>query len=118
MSEERKPIIRLGHLFDYVSRRQYEFQLAWGVVGQFSALIAFETFAMVFCDKFGIKGTPSLLLYLVTPIVAVICVIWIGNQMIRTGYAHKYQKYGMDVNKDWQDTVGKVDEILKRLEKK
>jgi hypothetical protein len=91
----------LERLFDFISKRQYEFYLGWSVVGQFTALFAFETFAMVFCTKFGIVGYPAMFLYLIAPVLAVIAVVFLGYKMIKTRYAHKYQKYGWDVNEDW-----------------
>lgn len=109
--------IPLGKIAEYVSKRQVEFQTAWSVVGQFSALITFETFALVFCTKFNISGTPALFIYVAAPIIAVITVTYMGNGMIRTGYAHRYQKYGMDVNKDWKETVDKVDKMSECSEK-
>lgn len=94
-------MIPLDHLFDYYSKRHYEFQLGWGIVGQVSALITFETFAMVFCAKFNITGTPALFLYAGAPIVSVLLVTFLGHKMIHSGYASKYQQYGWNVNEDW-----------------
>ena len=108
-------MIPLSHLFGFYSERHYEFQLGWGLVGQLSALITFETFAMVFCDKFGISGTPSLILYAGAPICAVIMVTFLGHKMIQSGYANKYQQYGMNVNTDWKNTVKNVKDILDKI---
>lgn len=109
-------MIPLDHLFDYYSKRHYEFQLGWGIVGQAFSLLTFETFAMVFCDKFGITGYPALFMYAVLPIVGVIGVTYTGHKMVTTGYANKYQQYGMNVNKDWENTVKSVKWIHECLE--
>lgn len=111
-------MIPLEHLFNYYSKRHYEFQMGWGIVGQVSALITFETFAMIACTKFGITGELALFIYAGVPIVAIIGVTYMGHKMIKSGYAHKYQQYGANVNKDWADTVEKVDKICKLLEEK
>jgi hypothetical protein len=110
-------MIPLSHLFDYVSHRQYEFTLGWGIVGQLTSVISFETFAMVFCDKFGIYGWPSLGLYVGVPIIGLLAVTYIGHKMIASGYAHKLQQFSWDVNKDWMNAKENIDEILVYIRK-
>jgi hypothetical protein len=109
-------MIPLDHLFDYYSKRQYEFQMAWGIVGQAFTIISFETFAMVFADKFGITGYPALLLYFGAPIVALVGITFMGYKMIQSGYATKYQQYAANVNKDWENLVGNISYIRYTLE--
>jgi hypothetical protein len=109
-------VIHISHLFDYYAHRQYEFMLGWQLVGQVSALITFETFAMVFCSKFGIVGLPALVIYAGVPVISVVGIIYLGHEMIRTGYAHKYQQYGMNVNKDWENTVKHIAWIREQME--
>ena len=114
-------MIPLSHLFDYISKRQYEFQSGWQIVGQAAALFTFETFAMVLCSTVGIRGYPSLVIYIIVPITIVFAVTYAGHKMIKSGYAHKYQKYGMDVNVDWKDTVENVKttrELVERINRR
>jgi len=99
-------------LLGFISRRQVEFQRGWMMVGQISALITFETFAMVFCTKFGITGTPAFCIYTILPVVAVLGVIVLGWEMNRSGYSHKYLQYDQNQNKDWKKAI----EIIHRLE--
>ena len=110
-------MIPLSHLFDYYSKRHYEFQLGWGLVGQISALITFETFGMIFCDKFGIYGYPALAIYAGIPLFAIISVTFLGHKMIKSGYANKYQQYGANVNKDWESMVKNVEWLRQQKEK-
>ena len=98
-------------LLGFISRRQVEFQRGWMVVGQISALITFETFAMVFCTKFGITGDVALGIYTFVPLAAVFGVTFLGWEMIRSGYAHKYLQYDQNQNKDWKKAM----EVIQRL---
>jgi hypothetical protein len=108
-------MIPLQHLFSFLSKRQYEFQMAWGVFGQAFTLLTFETFAMVFCDKFGITGYAALFMYAVVPIAGVIAVTYSGHKMVTTGYATKYANYGSNVNSDWVELINNVKTIQKQL---
>jgi hypothetical protein len=108
-------MIPLSQFFDFYARRQYEFTLGWQTVGQFAQLLTFETFAMVFCDKFSISGIPALLIYIGVPIAAVIAMIYLGHLMIRSGYANKLQKFGWDINEEWAETVSSVRKIAKKM---
>lgn len=102
--------------YNYFSHRQYEFQLAWGTFGQITAIFAFEAFAMLLCDKFGIHGWVSSAIYFGMPIAILVLMVWIGNTMIRTGYAHKYMKYGQDTNKDWARMMKTIERMEKYLD--
>lgn len=108
-------MIPLEHLFDFYSKRHYEFMTAWGLVGQVSALLSFETFAIVFCDKFGIFGLPAIALYIASPIAAVVAVTYMGHKMIQSGYADKYQQYAANVNRDWKGIVKNISAIKKAM---
>jgi hypothetical protein len=109
-------MIPLQHLFDFYSKRHYEFNLGWSVVGQATSLLAFETFAMVFCDKFGIVGYPAMVLYFGAPAVALIGITFMGYKMIQSGYATKYANYGSNVNSDWVELTNNVKAIRNQLE--
>jgi hypothetical protein len=108
---------QLSHLFDFISHRQTEFQWGWNIVGLTSSVIGFETFAMVFCGKFGIYGYPSLLIYLGIPVLALIGITFLGHNLIKSGYAHKYQQYNANVNQDWVNSVEDIRWIRKELER-
>lgn len=110
-------MIPLSHLFDYYSKRQYEFQMGWSIVGQISALITFETFAMVLCLKLNLTGPPAMAIYIGVPITALVGVTILGHKMIGSGYASKLQQYGMNVNKDWETTVKNICWIKETMEK-
>jgi hypothetical protein len=109
-------MIKLAHFFEYYADRQNEFQTGWQLVGQSFTLITFETFAMVFCDKFGIVGTPALMIYIVAPVAAVLSVIYLGHKMIRSGYASTYLKANANVNADWKRLVANVEKLCKERE--
>ena len=109
-------IIPLDRFFDFYSTRHYEFQQGWGLVGQGFTLISFETFAMVFCEKFGIYGLLSLVIYTVVPISAIIMVTFLGHKMIQSGYSTKLQQYAANVNKEWGGIVKGISTIEKDLE--
>jgi CMP-N,N'-diacetyllegionaminic acid synthase len=98
-------MVNLSHLFDYYSKRHYEFQQAWGIVGQAFTLISFETFAMVFCDKFSITGYPAMVLYIGFPIFAVLGITYMGYKMIQSGYASAFQQNAANVNPQWVELV-------------
>lgn len=114
----RRVYIFIEKLAAFLSRRQVEYQQAWGVVGQVFTLLTFETFAIVFTDKFGITGYPSLLIYVVAPVLAVLFLLYLGNKMIKTEYVHKYQKYGMDQNKDWVRAMETIERLNKYLDER
>jgi hypothetical protein len=101
-------MIPLSHLFDYYSKRHYEFQMGWSIVGQISAFITFETFAMVLCTKLNLTGYPAMAIYAGVPMAALIGVTILGHKMIGSGYASKLQQYGMNVNKDWEGMVQNI----------
>jgi hypothetical protein len=90
--------------------------MAWGVFGQAFTIITFETFAMVFADKFGITGYPALFLYAVVPVAGIIGVTYTGHKMVTTGYATKYANYGSNVNSDWVELTNNVKAIRNQLE--
>ena len=108
--------IHLAQFFDFYSKRHYEFNIGWAVVGQATALLSFETFAMIFCEKFGISGTPSLIIYAGLPIFAIVGVTFMGYKMIQSGYATKLSQYSSNVNTDWQDLCANAAYCRKKLE--
>lgn len=109
---------RLDRIFHYLSKRQYEFQMAWGVFGQAFTIVTFETFAMVFTEKFGITGYPALFLYAVVPIAGIIGVTYVGYKMVTTGYAKQFQKNAANINQDWIDLLEDVKKIREQLEER
>ena len=109
-------IIPLEHLFHWFSLRQYEFQMAFGVFGQLTTILSFETFAMLFCAKFGIVGIPAIFIYIFLPILAVIGMTYTGHRMVRSGYASKFQENAANINPEWIQLVKNVDCIKKRLD--
>lgn len=109
-------MIPLQHMFHWISLRQYEFQMAWGVFGQAFTLLTFETFAMVFCDKFGITGYPALFMYAILPVMGVIGVTYSGHKMVTTGYAKQFQKNAANINQDWIDLLADVKKIREKIE--
>lgn len=110
-------MINLSRFFEFYAQRQNEFYLGWQLVGQSFTIITFETFAIVFCDKFGIVGTPALFIYVVAPIAAIIAVIYLGHKMIRSGYANAYLKANANVNSEWTTLIANVDTLCKELKK-
>lgn len=109
-------MIQLDNLFHYLSKRQYEFQMAWGIFGQAFTIVTFETFAMVFTEKFGITGYPALFLYAIVPIVGIIAVTYAGYKMVTTGYAKHFTKNAANVNQDWIDLLKDVKMIREYIE--
>jgi hypothetical protein len=109
-------MIDLSRFFEFYAHRQNEFQTAWNLVGQSFTLITFETFAIVFCEKFGIVGTPAIMIYVVAPIAAVVCVIYLGHTMIRSGYANVFYKAQQNLNKDWENHLKETAIICKKLQ--
>ena len=110
-------MIPLQHLFRWVSLRQYEFQMAWGVFGQAFTILTFETFAMVFTEKFGITGYAALFMYIVLPIAGIIGVTYSGHKMVTTGYAKEFLKNAANINQDWIDLLEDVKAIRECQEK-
>jgi hypothetical protein len=110
-------MIDLSRFFTYYANRQNEFQTGWQLVGQSFTIVTFETFAMVFCDKFGIYGNPALLVYFVAPIAAVVSVVFLGHKMISSGYAHKFQQANMNINQDWKKHLAESCSMLEELQK-
>lgn len=104
----------LDRLGDYIAEKHSYFQIGWGTFGQFFQFFAFESFAILFCEKFGISGYPSLLIYIVAPFAIFLFVILLGETMVITGYQHKYQKKGADFNNEWKEVV----QIMKLVKSK
>jgi hypothetical protein len=102
-------------IFSYVSKRQTEFGTAMSVLGQLFYIISFETFAMVFCEKFNITGIVAGMIYIAIPFVGLIIIIAIGHLMIRTGYQKAVAEYGSNINKDWVKLIEDTKEIRKLL---
>lgn len=109
-------MIPIQHLFHWLSLRQYEFQMAWGIFGQAFTIVTFETFAMVFTEKFGITGYAALFMYIVVPVAGVIGVTYSGYMMVKTGYAKHFTKNAANVNQDWIDLLADVKKIREKIE--
>jgi hypothetical protein len=91
--------------------------MGWSIIGQISAFITFETFAMVLCTKLDLTGYSAMIIYAGVPITALIGVTVLGHKMIGSGYASKLQQYGMNVNKDWEMMVSNVCWMKDQMEK-
>ena len=107
----------LERLQKFISRRHYEFTISWSFIGQGFAILSFETFAMLFCQKFDIYGIPAMAIYLGIPVVGCIICVLLGMWMIRSGYQHQYAKYASDTNGDWvemKDNIKEIKQILTR----
>jgi hypothetical protein len=90
--------------------------MGWSIVGQISAFITFETFAMVLCTKLNLTGYPAMAIYAGVPMTALIGVTILGHKMIGSGYASKLQQYGMNVNKDWEGMVQNIKWVRNQIE--
>jgi hypothetical protein len=101
-------------ILTFVSRRHNEFAYAMGIIGQVFYIFTFETFAMIFCDKFGISGFPAVFVYIGLPIVGLVGIIAFGNGLIRSGYQNKYNKYSANINEDWVRLCNDVRELKER----
>jgi hypothetical protein len=101
-------------ILKYIAQRQTEFQTAWNIFQYIFPIMSFETFAMIFCDKFGIYGTTAILIYIVLPIAGLIGVVISGQILIRSNYQHLFMKNSADLNSDWKEAV----EILRELKKR
>lgn len=101
-------------ILKYIALRQTEFQTAWNIFQYIFPIMSFETFAMVFCDKFTIYGLPAIIIYVVLPVVGFVGVIILGQILIRSNYQYIFMKNTADLNNDWKEAV----EILRELKKK
>ncbi len=105
-------------LITWFAHRQYEFSMGWSIIGQATQLFTFETFAMMFCDKFGIYGMAAFLFYFAIPVTVVIAVTLLGIKLMRINYAAKYMKYQSDVNPDWEQMCKDTKAIRKMVEER
>jgi hypothetical protein len=101
-------------ILKYIAQRQTEFQTAWNIFQYIFPIMSFETFAMLFCDKFGIYGIPAILIYIALPIAGFVGVIISGQILIRSNYQYIFMKNSADLNNDWKEVV----EILRELREK
>jgi ligand-binding sensor protein len=76
--------------------------------------MSFETFAMVFCGKFGIYGMYTILIYIVLPIAGLLGVIISGQILIKSNYQYMFMKNSADLNNDWKEVL----EILRELKER
>jgi hypothetical protein len=101
-------------ILKYIAKRQTEFQTAWNIFQYIFPIMSFETFAMLFCDKFGIYGISAILIYIALPIAGFIGVIISGQILIRSNYQYIFMKNSADLNNDWKEVV----EILRELKER
>ena len=101
-------------ILKYIAQRQTEFQTAWNIFQYVFPIMSFETFAMLFCDKFGIYGTLAILIYIALPIAGFVGVIISGQILIRSNYQYIFMKNSADLNNDWKEAV----EILRELKRR
>lgn len=102
---EKEPL--LDRLTTWIAHRKYEIDASWGYGAYVFQIFSFETFAMVFCEKFGINGTPAIFVYCAIPPLGFIAMILIGQAMIRVKLQEKYSKICNDMNPDWRKFIGK-----------
>ena len=95
----------------WIADRQVEFQTAWNIDQYVSSILMFESFAMLFCDKFGIYGIWAMLLYLGAPPICFVIVTLQGILMIRSNYQGAYAKAAANINPDWKKALEKIDNI-------
>ena len=101
-------------ILKYIAQRQTEFQTAWNIFQYIFTIMSFETFAMVFCGKFGIYGVTAILIYVVLPIVGFTGVIISGQILIKSNYQYIFMKNAADINKDWKEVVDILRELKER----
>jgi hypothetical protein len=101
--------------WSFIARRHYEYKQGWDLVGLSWQLLSFETFAMIFCEKFQIYGIPAMCVYFGSPLVAVLGIMLLGRKMIQVDYANKLAQIGMDVNKDWVDMKECIRDIHRKV---
>ncbi len=101
-------------ILKYIAKRQTEFQTAWNIFQYIFPIMSFETFAMIFCDKFEIYGITAILIYIVLPIVGFIGVVISGQILIKSNYQYIFMKNTADLNNDWKEVV----EILRELKER
>lgn len=107
--------MNLRVLGKYLSERHCEFGIAWSLIGQGFSLLSFETFAILFCEKFSIYGPLALFIYVGIPVIGLIICIILGHLMLKTGYQDAYARYASDANSDWKRLCKDVKEIKEEL---
>lgn len=102
------------NVLGYVADRQKEFQTAWNILQYIFTIFAFETFAMILCEKIGLYGPAAWMIYVALPIAGFVGVIIVGQVLIRSNYQYLFMKKSADINNDWKEVV----ETLRYLKEK
>lgn len=102
------------NILEYIADRQKEFQTAWNILQYIFTIFAFETFAMILCEKIGLHGPVAMVIYVILPATGFIGVILVGQILIRSNYQYLFMKKSADINYDWKEVV----ETLRYLKEK
>jgi len=97
----------IDKLTTWIAHRKYEVDSSWGYGAYIFQIFSFETFAMVFCDKFGISGATAGFVYCAVPPLGFVGMIITGQIMIRAKLQEKYSKICADQNPDWLRVIGR-----------
>jgi len=100
-------------IIDWIAWRKYEFDTAWSYGAYVFQFLSFETFAMVFCDKFGIIGLPAIFIYVIMPPIAMIALVCFGRGLINIKVQEKYAQICQNMNPDWKQFMKEKEEARK-----